>query len=88
MSRHSSRLAIQSRPTPRSGRFFTAAYAGAALIAPRSRPSHWKSVLRALRSPVTPNLGKEAGEAKGERSNRYRPTLPQSDVGQLSAGEG
>lgn len=48
MSRHSSRLAIQSRPTPPSGRSFTAAYAGAALMAPRSRPSHWKSVLRPL----------------------------------------
>ncbi|MGF6936512.1 filamentous hemagglutinin family protein [Paraburkholderia sp. UCT70] len=48
MSRHSSRLAIQSPPTPRNGLSFTLAYAGVALIAPRSRPSAWKRVLRPL----------------------------------------
>ncbi|SDR49090.1 hypothetical protein [Paraburkholderia tuberum] len=48
MSRHSSRLAIQSPPIPRNGLSFSLAYAGAALIAPRSRPSAWNRVLRPL----------------------------------------
>ncbi|RKT22253.1 filamentous hemagglutinin family protein [Paraburkholderia sp. RAU2J] len=48
MSRHSSRLAIQSPPTPRNGLCFTLAYAGAARIAPRSRPAAWSRVLRPL----------------------------------------
>jgi filamentous hemagglutinin family protein len=48
MSRHSSRQAIQSPSTPRNGLSFTPAYAGAALIAPRSRPAAWERVLRAL----------------------------------------
>ncbi|WP_459252510.1 two-partner secretion domain-containing protein [Paraburkholderia strydomiana] len=48
MSRHSSRLAIQSPQTPRNGLSFTLAYVGAALIAPRSRPVAWKRVRRPL----------------------------------------
>ncbi|MGF6854360.1 filamentous hemagglutinin family protein [Paraburkholderia sp. CI3] len=48
MSRHSSRLAIQSPLTPRNGLSFSLAYAGAALIAPRSRPSAWNRLLRPL----------------------------------------
>src|ERR1700674_1516456 len=48
MSRHSSRVAIQSPPTPRNGLSFTLAYAGAALIAPRSQPATWKRVRRPL----------------------------------------
>ncbi|MDH6147062.1 filamentous hemagglutinin family protein [Paraburkholderia sp. WSM4179] len=48
MSRHSSRLAIQSPPTSRNGLSFSLTYAGAALIAPRSRPSAWNRVLRPL----------------------------------------
>ncbi|MGF6413445.1 hypothetical protein OKW37_005180 [Paraburkholderia sp. MM5482-R2] len=35
-------------PTPRNGLSFSLAYAGAALIAPRSRPSAWNRVLRPL----------------------------------------
>jgi hypothetical protein len=48
MSRHSSRLANQSPLTPRKGLSFTLAFAGAALVAPRSRPAACKRVLRPL----------------------------------------
>ncbi|MGF6607849.1 filamentous hemagglutinin family protein [Paraburkholderia sp. WSM4175] len=53
MSRRSIRLAIQSPLPPRNGPTFTLAYAGAALIAPRSRPAAWNRVLR----PLTLALG-------------------------------
>ncbi len=48
MSRHSIRLAIQSPLTRRNGPTFTLAYAGAARVAPRSRPSALTRVRRPL----------------------------------------
>lgn len=48
MSRHSSRLAIQSPPTPRNALSLTLAYASAAFILPRSRPATWKHVRHPL----------------------------------------